>query len=57
MSADEVRAFACLPYAEAAVRLRRIDDLAKDKEAVTAPLTHYLTYVDALLAQVPTAAV
>lgn len=57
MSADEVSAFNRLPYAAEAVRLRRIDDLAKDKEAVTPSLAHYLTYVDALMARVPAAAV
>jgi predicted HD phosphohydrolase len=57
MSADEVSAFNRLPYADAAVRLRRIDDLAKDKEAVTPSLAHYLTYVDALMARVPAVAV
>jgi len=57
MSADEVSAFNRLPYAAEAVRLRRIDDLAKDKEAVTPSLAHYLTYVDALMARVPAVAV
>ena len=57
MSADEVSAFNRLPYAAEAVRLRRIDDLAKDKEAVTPSLAHYLTYVDALMARVPAAAI
>jgi phosphonate degradation associated HDIG domain protein len=57
MSADEVSAFNRLPYAAEAVRLRRIDDLAKDKEAVTQSLAHYLTYVDALLVQAPAVAV
>jgi phosphonate degradation associated HDIG domain protein len=55
MSADEVSAFNRLPYAAEAVRLRRIDDLAKDKNAITPPLAHYLEYVDAL--RVPAATV
>ncbi|MGN6579560.1 MAG: phosphonate degradation HD-domain oxygenase [Bordetella sp.] len=41
--------FIMQPYAEAAVRLRRYDDLAKDPEAVTPPLSHYLPMVARLL--------
>ena len=42
-------AFIAQPHAEAAVRLRRYDDLAKDVEAVTPPLSHYLPMVQRLL--------
>lgn len=42
-------AFIAQPHAEAAVRLRRYDDLAKDPEAVTPPLAHYLPMVARLL--------
>jgi phosphonate degradation associated HDIG domain protein len=41
--------FIAQPHAEAAVRLRRYDDLAKDVEAVTPPLSHYLPMVEKLL--------
>lgn len=42
-------AFIAQPHAEAAVRLRRYDDLAKDVQAVTPPLSHYLPMVARLL--------
>lgn len=41
--------FISQPHAEAAVRLRRYDDLAKDVDAVTPPLSHYLPMVGQLL--------
>jgi len=42
-------AFAAQPHAEAAVRLRRYDDLAKDVDAATPPLSHYLPMLEALM--------
>lgn len=42
-------AFIAQPHAEAAVRLRRYDDLAKDTQAVTPPLSHYLPLVERLM--------
>ena len=42
-------AFIVQPHAEAAVRLRRYDDQAKDPQAVTPPLSHYLPMVARLL--------
>jgi len=41
MSEDEVTAFAESPYAEAACRLRRYDDEAKDPTRRVPPLDHY----------------
>ncbi|MEY9939791.1 phosphonate degradation HD-domain oxygenase [Streptacidiphilus sp. MAP5-3] len=41
MDPDEAAAFAQLPHAEAAVRLRRWDDDAKDPDAVTPPFAHF----------------
>src|SRR5262249_4307038 len=41
MDADEAAAFAASPYAEAACRLRRYDDEAKDPDRETPPLEHY----------------
>jgi len=46
MTAAEVAAFETEPYLDAATRLRRIDDLAKDPRVVTRTLDHYLSYVD-----------
>lgn len=40
--AGQARAFELLPHAQAAVRLRRYDDLAKVPGAVTPGLAHYL---------------
>ncbi|HEY0294307.1 MAG TPA: HD domain-containing protein [Bordetella sp.] len=42
-------AFITQPHAEAAVRLRRYDDLAKEVDAATPPLSHYLPLVERLL--------
>lgn len=50
MSADEVRAFESLPHAQAAVRLRRIDETAKDPVAKTPSVDHFMRYVDQVLA-------
>ena len=41
MSDDEVTAFAESPYADAACRLRRYDDEAKDPSRAVPPLEHY----------------
>jgi predicted HD phosphohydrolase len=41
MSEDEAAAFEASPHADAACRLRRYDDEAKDPERVTPPLEHY----------------
>ncbi|ENZ81740.1 MULTISPECIES: HD domain-containing protein [Caulobacter] len=42
MSADEQAAFLAQPHAEAAVALRRIDELAKDKHARPDPIEAFL---------------
>jgi phosphonate degradation associated HDIG domain protein len=47
MSPDEVAAFRLIPYYDEAVRLRRYDDLAKDPNAVTPSLWHFLPAIDA----------
>jgi phosphonate degradation associated HDIG domain protein len=39
------RDFGANPHAEAAVRIRRYDDLAKDVNAATPPLAHYMAIV------------
>ena len=38
-----------LSFAKEAVRLRRLDEAAKDPNAETAPVTHFMRYVDELL--------
>ncbi len=40
--ADQASVFAAAPHADAAVRLRRYDDLAKVVDLPTPPLAHYL---------------
>lgn len=50
MSSDEVAAFEKHPYAEAAVRLRRFDEAAKDPSAITPQVDHFMRYVDLVLA-------
>jgi phosphonate degradation associated HDIG domain protein len=45
MSVEEVAAFAALPEAAAAVRLRRFDEAAKVKDLETPPVAHFLPYV------------
>lgn len=42
---DAAQSFIAQPHAQEAVRLRRWDDLAKDPEAVTPPLEHFLSYL------------
>jgi predicted HD phosphohydrolase len=49
MSADEVAMFERMPYFKTAIRLRRIDDLAKDADAKTPPFTHFLAQIDQAL--------
>jgi [1-hydroxy-2-(trimethylamino)ethyl]phosphonate dioxygenase len=49
MSADEVRAFEANPYAKAAVRLRKLDEAAKDPHMRTPSVAHFMGYVDAML--------
>ena len=46
MTAEEVEAFRREPHLDAATRLRRIDDHAKDPRVATAPLEHYLGFVE-----------
>jgi predicted HD phosphohydrolase len=45
MSAPEVAAFRDEPYAEAAVRLRRCDDMAKVKDLATPGIEHFAGYL------------
>jgi phosphonate degradation associated HDIG domain protein len=47
MSAAEVAAFDRDPYAEAAKRLRRYDEGAKDPKAATPDFEHFLRYIEA----------
>jgi phosphonate degradation associated HDIG domain protein len=49
MSAAEAAAFAALPQAAAAVRLRRFDEAAKVKDLETPPVAHFLPFVAACL--------
>lgn len=49
MSAQEVAAFEALPHAPAAIRLRRLDEAAKDAAMETPPVDHFMTYVDQML--------
>lgn len=51
MSASEVASFEQLPLYQEAVRLRRLDEAAKDPHAETPSVEHFLTYVDAVLAR------
>lgn len=53
MSPAEIAAFEKTPYAAEAVRLRRIDDEAKDPKAATPAFEHFLTYVDLAAADRP----
>jgi phosphonate degradation associated HDIG domain protein len=45
MTADEALAFRDIPFADDAVRLRKLDDAAKDPEAVTRPIAHFLRHL------------
>jgi [1-hydroxy-2-(trimethylamino)ethyl]phosphonate dioxygenase len=49
MSAEEAHAFRDLPFADEAVRLRKLDDAAKDPDAVTPPIAHFLRHLPAAL--------
>jgi [1-hydroxy-2-(trimethylamino)ethyl]phosphonate dioxygenase len=49
MSAEEVAEFRAIPQAEAAVRLRRYDDRAKEKDLATPDVAHFLPYVAACI--------
>jgi phosphonate degradation associated HDIG domain protein len=51
MSVDEVTAFRANPLHLEAVRLRRIDEQAKDPRAATPAFDHYLRHVEACRAQ------
>jgi len=56
MTAEEVAAFRANPHHDTAVRLRRLDEAAKDPAAVTPPFAHFLRYLDAALGSGPVAA-
>lgn len=49
MSADEAARFEQLPFAAEAVRLRRLDEAAKDPAAATPGLEHFMRYVKLVL--------
>ncbi len=49
MSAAEIAEFECLPHWREAVRLRRIDDSAKDPLAITPSLSDFAKDIDAVL--------
>jgi gamma-butyrobetaine dioxygenase len=49
MRGAEVTAFAASPYAEAASRLRRWDDAAKDPDVTTPPFEHFRPLLSGLL--------
>lgn len=50
MSAEEVAEFRNNPHFEAAIRLRIIDDRAKDPTSVTPDFMHFVRYIDEALA-------
>lgn len=54
-TAAEAAAFLDLPHAQAAVRLRRWDEAAKDRDAATPELDHFASYLEASLASAPPA--
>jgi phosphonate degradation associated HDIG domain protein len=45
MSEQEVAAFLAEPFAQDAIRLRRLDEMAKDPDARTPPIEHFLQYL------------
>ncbi len=49
MTAAEVAEFETRPFYSQAVRLRRLDEAAKDPTAVTPTLDHFMRYVDEVL--------
>ena len=55
MSVEEVAEFRRHPQCEAAVQLRRWDDIAKAPDAVTPPLSHYARYLHESLREGATA--
>jgi len=48
MSPEEAEAFRNSPHAEAAIALRRWDDEAKDPEAITPDVAHYLPLMESV---------
>lgn len=50
MRADEIAAFRATPFADDAVRLRRLDEAAKDPARVTPPFAHFLRHLAAVMA-------
>ena len=51
MSADEMRLFDELPFAQQALQLRRWDDAAKEPGKKTPPLAYYLALLDEVIQQ------
>lgn len=49
MSAAEVKTFEANPHAQAAIRLRKLDEAAKDPDMATKPVGHFMQHVDAVL--------
>lgn len=49
MTREEVQAFEANPHAAAAVRLRRLDEAAKDPDMKTPPVAHFMRHVKAML--------
>ena len=49
MSATEVASFEAMPWSREAVRLRRYDEAAKDAQALTEPVTHFLRHIGVCL--------
>ncbi len=54
LTPEEVEAYRREPYAEAAIRVRRYDDTAKDPAAQTQPFEHFLKYVEPLVTSAAT---
>jgi phosphonate degradation associated HDIG domain protein len=53
---EQAQAFAAVPYANEAARLRRYDDLAKVAGLATPPLEHFVPALEALALPVPATA-
>ena len=49
LTPEEVEAYRREPYADAAIRVRRYDDKAKNPTAQTPPFEHFLKYVEPLV--------
>ncbi len=45
MDAQEAAAFKAVPFAAVAIAIRRLDDLAKDPQAQTPPIEHFLRHL------------